>query len=89
MPYIKQEIRKDLEPQLDELCVKLSRLSNVQRDGVVNYVITTILRNQYNFGRYLEYNSAIGVIESVKLEFYRKSVAPYEDTKIIENGDLD
>jgi hypothetical protein len=28
------------------------------------------------------------VLESVKLEFYRRAVAAYEDNKIVENGDI-
>jgi len=31
----------------------------------------------------------IGVLECVKQEFYRRKVAPYEDIKIIENGDIE
>ncbi|HOK39385.1 MAG TPA: hypothetical protein PLC87_12045 [Bacteroidales bacterium] len=30
----------------------------------------------------------IGVLESVKQEFYRRVVAPYEEEKIKENGDV-
>ena len=38
--------------------------------------------------KYEEYNSVVGVLESVKLEFYRRAVAAYEDNKIVENGDI-
>jgi hypothetical protein len=38
--------------------------------------------------KYEEYNSVIGVLESVKLEFYRRAVSPYEDAKLVENGDI-
>jgi len=37
---------------------------------------------------YAEYNAAIGVLESAKLELYRRMVAPYEDGKREENGDV-
>jgi hypothetical protein len=29
-----------------------------------------------------------GVLENIKQEFYRRIAAPYEDTKIIQNGDI-
>jgi len=31
---------------------------------------------------------AIGALECAKLELYRRVAAPYEDTKIAENGDV-
>lgn len=33
-------------------------------------------------------NSGIGALEAAKLEFYRRVVAPYEDKKIFDNGDV-
>lgn len=33
-------------------------------------------------------NSARGAIECAKLEFYARVVRPYEETKIVENGDV-
>ena len=32
--------------------------------------------------------SAIGALEAAKLEFYRRVVAPYEDQKMLDNGDV-
>jgi len=37
---------------------------------------------------YLAFNSAIGALECAKLELYRRMVAPYEDAKMAENGDV-
>ncbi len=37
---------------------------------------------------YDNYNTVIGVLESMKLEMYRRTVAPYEDLKVQENGDV-
>ena len=37
---------------------------------------------------YSDYNEVVGLLESVKLEFYRRMVANYEDSKIIVNGDV-
>jgi hypothetical protein len=38
--------------------------------------------------KYFNYNRAVGVLECIKLEFYRRMVGPYEDTKIRESGDV-
>lgn len=38
--------------------------------------------------RYKDYHSVLGALEATKLEFYRRHVAPYEDEKILENGDV-
>ena len=37
---------------------------------------------------YSSFNDVIGALEACKLEFYRRVVSPYEDNKIIENGDV-
>jgi len=35
-----------------------------------------------------EFAEVLGALEATKLEFYRRKVAPYEDKKIEENGDV-
>ena len=37
---------------------------------------------------YHHYNQLIGVLECAKLELYRRLIAPYEDVKIIDDGDV-
>ncbi|UCH31286.1 MAG: hypothetical protein JSV05_07245 [Candidatus Bathyarchaeota archaeon] len=87
MPYIKSENREKYNRVLKELTniVKLVPLEQV--DGELNYVITKILKEVYPL-RYFHLNRAIGVLESVKQEFYRRVVSPYEDLKIQESGDV-
>jgi len=58
-----------------------------EKEGQLNYFITSILHNVYS-PKYFEYNRAIGLLECIKQEYYRKVVAPYEDIKIEENGDV-
>lgn len=57
--------------------------------GTLNYIITRLchwwLGDNPN---YAKYNELIGVLECAKMELYRRKVAPYEDKKIIENGDV-
>lgn len=89
MPYIKQELRKDVDSYIDELNKLLMYIDEDKIDGVINYIITKIIKKQYDIGRYQQYNSAIGVLECAKLEFMRRTVAKYEDQKIAENGDIE
>jgi hypothetical protein len=88
MPYIHPELRKDIDGILNSLQSRLENVSEHQIDGVMNYVITKLIHRQYRYPSYKAYNSAVGVLESAKLELYRRKVAPYEDKKIQENGDV-
>ena len=81
MPYIKQDRRSDFRRAVG-LPIKTS--------GELNYQFTAQILN-YLEGRELSYqliNDIVGALEGAKLEFYRRVVAPYEDKKIQENGDV-
>jgi len=57
--------------------------------GELNFVITsTLLRYLGHGADYAAFNEVIGVLECAKLEMYRRMIAPYEDKKIEENGDV-
>ena len=87
MPYIKAENRKKYDAVLNELVGILKTLPPEEVDGELNYIVTKILKGVYPL-RYYHINKAIGVLECVKLEFYRRVAAPYEDIKIKESGDV-
>jgi len=87
MPYISQEERKRFDREIDALLAKFKESSPDRVDGQLNYVISRLLVNLYE-PRYFNYNRAMGVLASVTQEFYRRFVAPYEDMKIKENGDI-
>jgi len=87
MPYIKMEDRGKYDKTLGELIGILKSLPVERIDGELNYVITRILKESYPL-RYFNLNRAMGVLECAKLEFYRRVVAPYEDIKIKESGDV-
>lgn len=82
MPYIKKYDR----PKIDAALRFLEPL-NV---GEMNYVITKLCRKfiAENGERYESYNALIGVLECAKLELYRRKISPYEDIKILSNGDV-
>ncbi len=87
LPYIKPENRKKYDKVLKELVSILKTLPPEEVDGELNYIVTKMLKEIYPL-RYFHINKAIGVLECVKLEFYRRVAAPYEDIKIKESGDV-
>lgn len=58
--------------------------------GELNYLITDCINDLLNRDgvSYSVINNIIGAIECAKLEFYRRIAVPYEDLKIVENGDV-
>ena len=87
MPYIKPERREKYNRVLAELIGILKTLPVEEVDGELNYVVTKILKGVYPL-RYFHLNKAMGVLECVKQEYYRRVAAPYEDIKIRESGDV-
>jgi len=86
MPYIRKESREKFNQ------FKLDLLSlAIETSGELNYVITKIiLEYLYKKGipKYNNYNEIVGVLECAKQELYRRQIAPYEDIKIKDNGDV-
>lgn len=80
MPYITQDARNAID----------SGDHAPETAGELNYAITTLISDYFHVqgGRYQQVNDIVGALEGAKIEFYRRVAAPYEDTKIIENGDV-
>lgn len=82
-------------PYLDKKTKELLKKGRPLKAGELNYVMTCLARDfardrLYKGGRY-DYerlNTVVGVCESMKLEFWRRMMVPYEDNKIKENGDV-
>lgn len=82
MPYIKQERREELDGYEDNF-------EYAENPGELNYQLTTLVRNYFERHKnYQGINDILGALEGAKLEFYRRVVVPYEDKKIVENGDV-
>jgi hypothetical protein len=65
----------------------------LQKDGCeagnLNYVLSVLLGKAFVANRrYAEANKLMGVLACVQAEFYRLDVAPYEEEKRAENGDI-
>jgi len=89
MPYVNKEIRTELDEALRALLSKLDCYAPDKRDGILNYVITTLIDKGMGPGEsYALYNRRIGVLECAKLELYRKKISKYEDIKCKANGDV-
>lgn len=79
MPYIEPQLRR----AFGELPIPTTA-------GILNYIVTkVVLRFLGKRPDYDRYNAAIGALECAKLEVYRRRLAPYEDGKIAENGDIE
>ncbi|MCL5008092.1 MAG: hypothetical protein M1562_02490 [Candidatus Marsarchaeota archaeon] len=87
MPYIKAKDRPEIDRLVEPLIDMLREQSVDEVDGKVNYALTRVINGVYK-PKYFNYNRAVGVLECVKLELYRRRVGPYEDEKIGENGDV-
>jgi len=87
MPYITKEDRPRFDETLNELIKKLKERPVENVDGDINYCVTRILKEVYPL-RYFHLNRAMGVLSCIQQEFYRRVAAPYEDTKIVQNGDV-
>lgn len=89
MPYITTAERGMLVTAIAALAASLRGLDGEKNPGALNYAVTKLVL--YWLGdapRYADFNAAIGALECVKLELYRRAVSPYEDRKIAENGDV-
>lgn len=80
MPYIEKADRAALRPDSDIFA---------DDPGALNFQITCLIDN-YLAGsmNYRGINDVLGALEGAKLELYRRIAAPYEDTKIRDNGDV-
>jgi hypothetical protein len=87
MPYIPSDDRPQINELVQPLVAHLKGLPLEKQDGALNYAITKILKELYP-PKYFNYNRAMGVLSSIQSEWYRRDVAPYEDKKIQENGDV-
>jgi hypothetical protein len=56
--------------------------------GDINYVFSRILGSIMGDVSYSKIAIITGVLENIKQEYYRRVAEPYEDKKIIENGDI-
>lgn len=89
MPYIPIERRRELDAERDSNPYATG--DRPKTAGELNYVLTETIIGYLEDGLetgYREINEVVGVLECCKLELYRRVAVPYEDRKIVENGDV-
>lgn len=90
MPYISRPRKHGLREQqlaYGEATAEDPGELNYLIHGVVfEYLATQVAIN--GGVSYRDCGDVLGALEAVKQEFYRRVVAPYEDQKIEENGDV-
>jgi hypothetical protein len=91
VPYIVQAKRDVLDPVIEALVDALRQLEsddeNNNFEGNVNYAISKLLDKAYSV-TYRDVNDVVGVLECIKLEYYRRVAVPYENQKSFDNGDV-
>ena len=81
MPYLHENNRRDLLENLDAWPLDAADLNFL----ICRLADRMLARHGVTYARL---NEVIGAIECAKQEIYRRIAAPYEDTKIKENGDV-
>ena len=82
MPYIKKEQR----PSKDKI-VALMVEESIQANGDLNYVLYAYCKKHIK-PSYNNYKNYCGELRQCATEIERRLLAPYEDEKITENGDV-
>jgi hypothetical protein len=88
MPYIKREDRDPIDLAVCDVVRVLSKKGN--KVGDLNFAITRLITYWIKKEKlsYTAINSAMGVLDCVSKELYRRVASGYEDVKRIENGDV-
>ena len=86
MPYISKEKREAMDEIVDAM-----NWYEAEPDGRLNYVLFKYCKNRYydkGLDSYNGYKNFIGELNKCVAEIRRRLLAPYEDKKLIENGDV-
>lgn len=96
MPYISEDERLELDSAIENMVKSIrdikTHLANPHDFssylGRINYCFSRVLMGLIKDTSYNKIAMATGVLENVKQEFYRRIASPYENKKILENGDI-
>lgn len=86
MPYLTPQAKTGLDPDIEILS------SKILTGGSLNYAITRLVILYVKRAGSLSYTilaeHGLAHLSAATYEFYRRALAPYEDKKAIENGDV-
>jgi hypothetical protein len=98
MPYIAEELRRELDPLIDALAERLAAQAKAAGydaafTGPLNYACTRlalgVMRRRFGGLRYWLIAALTGVFHNMATEFYRRLAIPYEDRQMAQSGDVD
>jgi len=93
MPYLKQDLRDEIEEQigLRQVASYLASLSDENFAGAINYIVHVISRTFINRKgiKYWRLALVIGTLTLTIFELVRRVVTPYEEEKIEQNTDVE
>lgn len=82
MPYIQKERRPDCD-----LVVDVMKEIKVAANGDLNYILYKFCK-EWIKPSYNNYKNFCGELRQCATEIERRILGPYEDEKIVENGDV-
>jgi hypothetical protein len=82
MPYINEKDRPKMNLVVQEMLIQ-----GVKPDGKLNYILFKLCKHVV-IPSYNGYKNYIGELEECIAEIRRRILAPYEDSKCLENGDV-
>jgi len=82
MPYIKKDRREIVDVVVDAMVS-----TRIVANGDLNYILYKYCSDKIK-PSYNNYKNYIGELEECATEIRRRLLAPYEDKKIWENGDI-
>lgn len=89
MPYLKEKERMLYAKLVNELAERLSLAEGDEIGAHFNFIICSIAHKVCHKGSsYRHLERIVGAMELAKNEFIARRVRPYEDTKIVQNGDV-
>lgn len=91
MPYIKTEIRRRIDDQIENFIQDYRGRIDWSDTGASNYVITRIIlgiMKPEDKWTYDSLSDVIKTLECAKMEISRRIMSGYEDLKAFKNGDL-
>lgn len=90
MPYVKQHKRHELDVVIDAMrnvYVTHNGHESLKVDGDLNYILFAYCKRHIK-PSYINYKNFCAELNECVVEIRRKLLAPLEDKKIIENGDV-
>lgn len=95
MPYIDNEKRQDLDPAIEILRQRLVGLEsddeNNNMEYNISYVFARLLAIVYGDGEsisFAEITNAMGLLETVKYDFYNRAALPMLNQQVFDNGTI-